>query len=109
VQGDEPRRPAPLHAPGKRSQLLLFAPAATTDACGRHVPGAQMRRWYTDLRGSQARKSPRGIAGRAFRLRTAAARSASRLSPRLLALPRGPGRSDKYGAGPNWGDDVFRR
>src|SRR5258705_12321201 len=95
LPGEEARRPAPLRAPGKRSQLVLFAPAATTDACGRHVPRAQMRRWYTGLRGSQGRKSPRGIAGRAFRLRTAAARSASRRSPRLPPLPIAPGRSDK--------------
>jgi DNA-binding NtrC family response regulator len=50
-----------------------------------------MRRRYTGLRGSHGRKSPRGIAGRAFRLRGAAARSASRLPPRLLALRQGQG------------------
>jgi len=36
-------------------------------------------------RGSQGRKSPRGIAARAFRLRGAAVRSASRRPPRPLA------------------------
>ena len=66
------------------------APAATTDACGRHVPGALMRLWYSALRGSHGRKSPRGIAGRAFRLRRAAARSATRLPPSLLARQSTP-------------------
>ena len=63
------------------------APAATTDACGRHMSGAPMRRagrW--DLRGSHGPKSPRGIAARDFRLRRAAACSASR-QPARPATP----------------------
>ena len=103
LQGEEARRPAPLHAPGNRSQLLLF-----------RFRGDYGRVWMTYARRTDApvvfsltritgwevaapRRGPqRGtragvpIAGRAFRLRTAAARSATRLPPRLLALHQGP-------------------
>ena len=53
AQYERTRRPAPLHAPGNRSRLVLSGPAATTDAFGRHMIGALMRRWSSALRGSQ--------------------------------------------------------
>ncbi len=73
------------HAGKSRGGSYSAAAAATMDACGRQRSGAPMRRacrW--DLRGSHRTKSPRGIAARAFRLRTAAACSASRRPPTPL-------------------------
>jgi hypothetical protein len=61
------------------------------------MSGAQMRRprrW--GLRGSHSAKSPRGIAARAFRLRTATVCSASRRPPTpLVRATRPPPRSAK--------------
>jgi hypothetical protein len=117
LQDEEPQRPAPLHAshptaqacaagapaPGKRSQLVLIRSRADygcvwttyvrrTDAPVVFSLTRITRREVAAPRRGPQRGSRAGvpIAGRAFRLRTAAARSASRRPPRLLALHQKP-------------------
>ena len=91
---------APAPRPGKRSLLApsqpyrpLLAGAATTEALVRQMPGALMRRCWSDLRGSHGRKSPRRIGARAFRLRRASGRSAS--APPLSATAAGKPARDR--------------
>ncbi len=76
-------------APGVAPMLSL--PRRLTGACGRHLPSALMRRGVRlRRRGSQGGKSPRGIAGRAFRLRAATACYASRRPTTPLARAIAP-------------------
>ena len=86
TQGERVRRPVPLRMPGNRSRLVLFDPAASTDACGRHMLGAPMRRtcgWTTRI--TQAELAARNRLAR-FPAARCAARSASRRPPNLLTL-----------------------
>ena len=70
--------PVPRRKAGKRPRLRLSLPlalAASTDAVGRHMPGAICAGDQVGLRGSQSRNSPRRIAAPVFRLRLASPRS----------------------------------
>jgi hypothetical protein len=97
LQGEEARRPAPLRAPGNRSQLVLFRSrgdyGCVGTTCATDAPvvfsGARITGWEVAARRRGPQRGTRAgvpIAGRAFRLRTAAARSATRRPPSLLAL-----------------------
>ena len=59
--GEVTRRPAPLRAPGNCSDLGRFRCRGDygVDDSARSYVGALMRRWCSDLRGSQRWKSPR--------------------------------------------------
>jgi hypothetical protein len=62
-------RPRPASASRKTACAHTLAPlaaAASTDACGRHMPSALMRRWWSARHGSHVRNSPRGIAPPVF-------------------------------------------
>ena len=90
MQGEQPRWLAPHRMPGNRSRLELWRSRGEY-GCGwmTHVRRTGCAGRAVDRRGSQRPNSPRGIGARAFRLRTAAACSASRPPASPLALRSG--------------------
>jgi hypothetical protein len=96
LQDEEPRRPAPLHAPGKRSQLVPFRARGdygcvwTTYA--RRTDGPVVSSFYADHRvGSRREESLGALSGFALRRRAPHRAGRRDSSP----CTRGPRRSDK--------------
>ena len=100
LQDEEPQRPAPLHAPGKRSQLVLFR-ARADYGC---VWTTYVKRTDAPVVFSLTRITRREVGARNRWARFPAAHcgGALRIAPAAeTPRPAGPARSDKVVSGPS--------